>query len=274
MDISRALQLEALFLSGDPSLGTIPEDAALDWVSAWLALDPAHHFGVAALRHLVAIQLAPREAIDYDPSNPTPRWKYVDQYLADRFGIDASQGPQLARLVASVLDQADFGRGRRLLDSEAATECAICRMPFREKPASVATRDPYKPVWHAPEELCRPEIDHVIPISSLGGHSVQNLQVICRACNLAKGAGLIVDPDAEIRYAGTEVTSVPRIHMLRLLQWLIIQTGGKCALCHKTNGELTMRPVHDRAPLARTSLALRCYPCLEIAAPDGSASAR
>lgn len=96
---------------------------------------------------------------------------------------------------------------------------------------SVTTLDPYKPTWQAPGELCRPEIDHVVPISGLGQHAVENLQVVCRACNLAKGRGLIVDPDAEIMYAGLEPFRVPRVHLFPLLQWLVRQRGGKCSAC-------------------------------------------
>ena len=40
----------------------------------------------------------------------------------------------------------------------------------------------------------------------LGDHAVGNLQVICRACNLAKGAGLTIDPDAEIRHAALDIS--------------------------------------------------------------------
>lgn len=256
------LLLNALFLSSELQPGGILGHAPLRWVSEWLGLDPAEHFGEEALRHLVAIQLAPRTAINYDSSNPTPRWRLVDDYLAERFSLSAGDRVPISRLVASILDAAAQPRGARILAAERALECSICRLPFQGVPESVATLDPYKPVWQAPEELSRPEIDHVVPISSLGSHQVQNLQIVCRACNLAKGGGLTIDPAAEIRYAACPPVAVPRIHFFRLLQWLIQRSRGRCETCGGNTGELTMRPVHSTSPIARTTLRLTCYDCL------------
>jgi hypothetical protein len=101
-----------------------------------------------------------------------------------------------------------------------------------------------------------------VPISSLGAHNIDNLQVICRACNLAKGSGLIVDPDTEIRFCGLDPSEVPRVHLFRLLQWLIHRDDGRCEQCGGSVNELTMRPVHRDAPIARGTLTLRCYDCI------------
>jgi hypothetical protein len=259
------LLLDALFLSGDTAAEGVLGEAPLEWVSEWLGLAPAEHFGREALQHLVAIQLAPRGAIVYRNANPIPRWRLIDRDLQARYVLGEGERERVARAVSSVLDRAALGRGPRLLASENISECAICRLPFRSESWSVRTRDPYKPVWEAPEELSRPEIDHVIAISGLGSHDVPNLQVICRACNLAKGAGLIIDPDDEIRYADLPLTDVPRMHRFRLLQWLIRSHGARCELCARDVGEVTMRPIHEDAPLARTTLALRCYSCLGAA---------
>src|SRR5262249_34407625 len=147
--------------------------APLQWVTEWLGLDPASHFGEYALRHLVATQLAPRGAIDYDPSNPTPRWRLVEEYLSERYALERDETARLARGVATVLDHAALERGVRLMEADRALSCAICRLPFSEEPESVRTLDPYKPTWQAPEELTKPEIDHVIPISGLGAHAIE-----------------------------------------------------------------------------------------------------
>jgi hypothetical protein len=261
-DVARVqLLLSALFLSREVPAGGVLGRAPLAWVSEWLGLDPAQHFGEEALRHLVAIQLAPRSAIDYDPANPTPRWKLIDRHLAERFELSHAERAASARSIASTLDAASLARGAPLVAPDTAVRCAICRLPFGSNPRSVLSRDPYKPTWHAPEELCRAEVDHVVPISSLGAHDVRNLQIICRACNLAKGSGLIIDPDAEIRYCGVEPSQVPRIHLFRLLQWLIRRGRGRCAECDGVDEELTMRPLLADAPIARATLTLVCYQC-------------
>jgi 5-methylcytosine-specific restriction endonuclease McrA len=36
-------------------------------------------------------------------------------------------------------------------------------------------------------EANAPELDHIIPLSKGGEHSYRNTQLLCRACNLAKG---------------------------------------------------------------------------------------
>ena len=141
--------------------------------------------------------------------------------------------------------------------------CAICRLPFGTEPRSVTTRDPYKPVWLAPVELCRPEVDHVVPISSLGTHIESNMQIVCRACNMAKGGGLTIDPTVEVRHASQDLQEVPRIHLFRLLQWLIQTCNAECKSCGSGSGELTMRPIHPQAPLARSTITLLCYDCLD-----------
>ena len=256
------LLLSALFLSEDTPGGELLRRAPVEWISEWLGLEPRDHFGPHALRHLVAIQLTPREAIAYEPSNPKPRWRLIDDYLRDRLVLDDRDRTRVARLVATVLDHASAYRGGRLIVPDRARACAICRLPFETEPMSVTTRDPYKPIWLAASELCQPEVDHVIPISSLGEHVRENLQVVCRACNLAKGNGLVVDPDAEIRYAGRPAETIPRVHLFRLLQWLIARHDAQCGLCADESTELTMRPVHSDSPITRANLRLTCYSCI------------
>lgn len=261
-DVARiALLLDALYLSGQSATATTIAAATLEWVVEWLGLHPEEHFGETTLRHLVAIQLAPRDAIAYDPSNPTPRWRLIDAHLRNIINLTDTERTRIARIVASVLDRASATRGPTRLSATSAVQCATCRLPFGVEPASVRTRDPYKPTWQAPHELCRPEVDHIESIARLGGDEVTNLQIICRACNMAKGAGLILDPASELRYAHVAVEDIPRVHLFRLLQWLIIRRNGRCAECNSKTGEITMRPAYEAAPFARTTMRLCCYKC-------------
>src|SRR5262249_14737393 len=135
------------------------------------------------------------------------------------------------------VDLASASRGSYLAPRGIAKECAICRLSFVAEPQSVLTRDPYKRIWEAAEELARPEIDHVVAIAGLGEHQLTNLQILCRACNLAKGKGLIVDPEVEMRYATKAPDAVPRMHLFRMLQWLIKRNDGKCCDCGSGEGD-------------------------------------
>lgn len=256
------LLLDALVID----FGALPPgsigNAAFQWVVEWLRLDPRSALGSSRIAHLVATQLAPRAAIDYTAATPTARWRIVAEYLDERFAVHSEECEQIARLIAATLDAADARRRQEhVRATESVERCAICRLSFRHESASVQSRDPFKPIWLAEEELTRPELDHIVPISGLGRHTSSNFQVICRACNQAKGDGLELDPGAEIRYAGVPLADVPRIHLFRMLQWLIVAHGGECAVCGSGDGELTMRPVHDDAPLARATMQLRCYEC-------------
>lgn len=38
-----------------------------------------------------------------------------------------------------------------------------------------------------------PELDHIVPLSAGGEHSKVNLQLLCRKCNIKKGAGTLYD---------------------------------------------------------------------------------
>ena len=134
-------------------------NAAGQWVVEWLRLDPLTAIGPSRIAHLVAIQLAPRAAIDYSVGTPATRWRIVARYLEDRFALHDEECERIARLVATTLDAADARRGREHIPAtQSAEQCAICRLPFRREPESVATRDPFKPIWLAEQELTRPEM--------------------------------------------------------------------------------------------------------------------
>src|SRR4051812_34163679 len=90
--------------------------------------------------------------------------------------------------------------------------CATCRLPFRGTSLAVAQRDVLRPLWLAPAELTRPEIDHIDPIGWTGGNESNNLQLLCRACNLAKSDGIRISPNSEATLGCMDIARVPRIY--------------------------------------------------------------
>jgi 5-methylcytosine-specific restriction endonuclease McrA len=54
-----------------------------------------------------------------------------------------------------------------------AVHCRICGHLLGSSPAAPAP----------PGHSCKPEVDHILPLSLGGGNELKNLQVVCRSCN-------------------------------------------------------------------------------------------
>ena len=219
----------------------------------------------ALLELMIVVTLAPREAISYDQLNPVPRWKLIQDHVRqDMLSGNSSELEELCRRMAGLLDDWDQGRsqplGQRRL--EGVLQCSICHVRPMSSPPSLLSRDPYKPFHEAPEELLRLERDHVVPVSMSGTRQARNVQVLCRACNLAKGAGLEIPVASELTYASSPLEEVPRAHRFRVLQWVMVTSGGACSVCGLTDNELTMRPGNSNMTLMRANMRAICYQCV------------
>ena len=218
---------------------------------------------------MVAMSLAPRAAVAYEASNPAPRWRLVFDYLNCTLTfLNAEELRKVSRRVAVILDNWDERREpgseasvHRLL-RKSENRCAICRLPFHREPASVTTRDVYKPVHEAPAELSRPEIDHIVSLALSGTNVPSNFQVLCRACNAAKGSGLDISTATEVRFAGADLVDVPRIHRFRMFQWIATRVDSRCRGCGDDREEVTVRLRREGMTYVRPNLDCWCYGCL------------
>jgi hypothetical protein len=215
---------------------------------------------------LVAAFLSPRSALCYEPLDPRPRWTYIRDYLRVRTNFSEDELEAIGRTVAAILDGRNKtrvdrpGDFERLMSSQSGL-CAICRLPFHGVSRAVRDRDPFRPLWLAPLELTKPEIDHIEPFAWSGRSHMENLQLLCRACNAAKSDGLRITALQEAGAASLSLQEVPRIHLFRLLVWLANRHSGVCQLCGSNSHELTMRLVENSATLLRANLRLVCYQC-------------
>lgn len=245
------------------------DESAVDYALKWLRLDAASTVPRPLLRLLVAVQLSPRAALDYSKLNPKPRWRIISDYLERDVGLASGRVEPVARRIATVLDDWDTERkpvaalAPRLF-SRGQQSCGVCRLPFSGTPESVRLRDPYKPIYRAVNELTRVEVDHISPIGLTGTNDLQNLRLLCRACNGARGGdGVVLSPIQEIRCARMPLVEVPRRHLFRLLVWLVEASSGVCSICRDaTDNELTFRPFREEASLTRKNLRLVCYECV------------
>ena len=67
-------------------------------------------------------------------------------------------------------------------------------MPFEQTTREQIPSSLRSEVWRRDEGRCRRcssrnnlQFDHIIPVSRGGGTTPQNLQLLCRSCNLSKG---------------------------------------------------------------------------------------
>lgn len=215
----------------------------------------------------LALHLAPRSAICYERSNPRPRWKLIFTHLVSTLGRDPSGAEALAREIALVLDSWDSERSLvtghlNYLMSRDGPQCRNCKVSFVSDPVSLRNKDVYKPFFLAPDELLRPEVDHIEAISALGTNVLSNLQILCRLCNAGKGAGLGLDVREEIKYAGRMVESAPRSHRCKLVYYVIARDDRRCQQCGDDSDELTIRPIVMSGGLLRSNLRTVCVRCL------------
>ena len=215
----------------------------------------------------LAIHLAPRTAIAYDRSNPTPRWKLIRQHLVDAFGRGAvADIDALARDLAKVLDTFDSEREQvtghlsYLLKRE-GPKCRSCLVRFFDDPKSLLMHDDYKPYFLSPEELLKPEVDHIEAISALGTNALNNLQLLCRLCNQGKGDGLGLSVREELRNSGLTIKKMPRAYRGKLLYYVLLRDGRSCSRCQATTIELTVRPVIEKGAIVRSNMRAICVDC-------------
>ena len=226
-----------------------------------------------AFSTLVALSLSPVEAIHYELTDPRPKWKYIRDYLAGFSELSNVELELTSRRIARVLDSYSQVRSNVSLGSDGLLEkqgnaCAICRLPFNSTPQSIKRRDVLRPIWLAAEELARPEIDHIQAIAWQGDNAIENLQILCRACNAAKSDGLRLSIRHEAEMASKPIDDVPRIHLFRLFVWLVQDRTGSCDVCGSCNGELTMQLLRSGASLVRANLELICYRCVDDVSTD------
>ena len=261
------LEVERAALSGTPD--TNLEREVLQYVGTVLGLDAAWiRRERYEARIKFALHLAPRSALRYAASNPRPREEVIAEHLMlnGRTRLDATT---LGREVADVLDRWEMDRRsvssvRPHLLRKQHGRCATCRVQFRERPVTLLECDPYKPYSEAPDELLRPEVDHIVPVSTFGSNLVDNLQALCRLCNLGKSDLRGISIRDEVAYAGVDVAGVPRGHRIRMFFAVIDTAAGRCSACASDAHELTIRPKDPHGGFVLSNLIAVCVRCARL----------
>ena len=228
------------------------------------------------LRLRMALHLAPRAAIAFNPAAPQSRRRLIEDYLIRQHGRSPADASDLARHIARVLNAWDENREIVSLHVDElyiaqSGRCAHCRVSVLNRsgslpkptPASLRHHDVFKPLHLAPEELLSPEVDHIEPVSRLGRNMVANLQLLCRFCNGGKGDRLGVDIRREAQYAGAPIASIPPRLRAELHYYTLARDERACRYCDdRSRSELTIRLINDSGGYIRSNLHTVCVECI------------
>jgi 5-methylcytosine-specific restriction endonuclease McrA len=115
-------------------------------------------------------------------------WLYQGEYYREEEGLDA-------RAVLALILERDNQKDRRLKRAIALMEQSELLDETKREPIPDVVR---VFVWNRDGGRCvqcggreRLEFDHLIPFSMGGSNTARNLQLLCEACNRAKGGSLV-----------------------------------------------------------------------------------
>ncbi|WP_263809154.1 HNH endonuclease [Salinibacter sp.] len=215
----------------------------------------------------LAAHLSPRAALQYDTTNPTPRYELIQEYLYEEYGLQGEEIETLSRRIQKLLDAWESDRDnvtnyRQRLLSEQDGKCASCNVELNSTPKTAQINDQYKPYLDKPDRRTSPEVDHISSVSTFGTNDYDNLQVLCRLCNHGKGKGLGVDPVKEIEHAGKTINYAPWSHRASMMYFVLERDNFTCKECSESEHELTVRPISESGGYLRSNLKTICVECL------------
>ncbi len=206
----------------------------------------------------LALHFAPRAALEYDPSNPTPRHVLIRKYMVDVLGRRQEFAERASREIAVIVRNLSTSRSpvahhREDLLRAQRGRCAHCGVLLWPEPRPVRPNDPFKNYAVDLEEWLTPEVDHKMPITSLGTNKPENLQVLCRLCNQGKGDGFPLQTRDELRWCRHQPENADFAHRRRLLYW-VLRRDGLDGRFFPTEGEVSIRLVNEQGGLVRSNL--------------------
>lgn len=215
----------------------------------------------------LAAHLSPRNALQYDNTNPTPRYELIREYLREEYDLQGDDIETLSRRIQKLLDAWESDRNnvtnyRQRLLSEQDGRCASCNVEFNSVPETAQMDDHYKPYLDKSSQRTSPEVDHISSVSTFGTNEYENLQALCRLCNHGKGKGLGVDPVKEIEHAGKSIGDAPWSHRASMMYFVLERDEFTCNECSESDHELTVRPISESGGYLRSNLKTICVECL------------
>lgn len=258
--------MESLELFEYSHNGFIPFEASnfIPALNALLDLAPVYK---ESAQHQVLTTAAIRSALRLLPDLPknsgyNSSIKYIRRYLVEDLKLDENKDfnhkdiEHILQILENInrsdnikkVSFADFywTDKKRLLDDQ-NWRCKICGVKLNLAPAKTGN-------------LQQPELDHKIPFI-FGGNHPDNLQIICKACNIGKGQHLTLYGDIAVC---SNMFYTQRADK-RLRYWVYIRDGCKCSYCAHTAATetLEMAKKFSRGRIIFDNLITVCMECVE-----------
>ena len=252
---------------------------SLENLSALLQVDKLNDRQLSTdIKLRLALHLAPKDAIQWDPTRTESRVEVIQNYLISNFEIKKDAAGDLSRIVVKTLKNWESTRRnvRDTLDEILQMQqfkCATCNIlltdEYREelgdKVRSGDRLDIFKPIYDAVNDYfhLEPEVDHIEPVSGFGLNHRENLQVLCRLCNFGKGDGLSFSLINEYKNCHKPLNEIKWGHRAKMFYYRLEMDNFECTVCGTTDMELTVRPTHRDSAFLLTTLATMCTSCAD-----------
>ena len=213
----------------------------------------------------LALHFSPSEIVpDTEIESDEPRYIVCSEYISENFGFTDDNSKDIAKAVQRVLDSWSENRSSvtkykdKLLRRQ-SNRCNCCNHEFGTDSLPYINEDKYKPV-HEEEDLTRPHVDHIDPVWALGYNRIDNLEVLCKFCNMGKGGSKNMNLKNEFENSYSRIEEISWKHRAQLFHQTLSKYQS-CAECDNSKIEMVVRPIRPEGCYTKSNLRPICTEC-------------